>query len=104
MKDLLHTIDTRHLSDNSVDQINIPSDVTQSLREHIDEAKETKLPSLAGIFDESQEHVEQLLYSNVYPDFVRQQMSIAAKVAYNEDGDYDLYQGLGDCFCLSDPK
>jgi PAS domain S-box-containing protein len=60
------------------------------------------LPSLETIFLGAQEHVEKLLASDIYPRFVKHQVTATATMALADHR--ERYQGLGDCFCMTDPN
>jgi phototropin len=68
------------------------------------EAKETTgtiLPLLETLFSELQNEIEKLLYRSIYPRFVKHQITTsAARALPSQRG---KYEGLGDCFCLTDP-
>ncbi len=53
------------------------------------------------IFADAQEYVEKLLATDIYPRFVKHQMTTSAVKALSNDR--GKYQGLGDCFCLTNP-
>lgn len=59
------------------------------------------IPSLETIFDEAQIHVERLLASEIYVRFVKHQITTEATLALADHR--EKFQGLGDCFCLTDP-
>ena len=46
--------------------------------------------------------MEKLLASDIYPRFVKHQVTAAATMALADHR--ERYQGLGDCFCMTDPK
>ena len=56
---------------------------------------------MESIFAEAQEGVENILRTAVYPRFVKYQITNSASKALSTDR--ARYQGLGDCFCLTDP-
>ncbi|KAH8662512.1 hypothetical protein BX600DRAFT_513340 [Xylariales sp. PMI_506] len=59
-------------------------------------------PAMETLFAGLQARVEEATYASVYPRFVRHQMALSAARALA--GDRHAYQGLGDCFCLTDPN
>jgi phototropin len=61
----------------------------------------TTLPAMELIFADAQEYTENLLASDIYPRFVKHQMTTSAVNALG--GDRGKYAGLGDCFCLTNP-
>lgn len=62
----------------------------------------TSFVGLESIFHETRSRIEDLVFSGVYPSFVRFQLTLSATRALANDR--HRYQGLGDCFCLTDPK
>jgi hypothetical protein len=63
---------------------------------------QTALPVMENIFDGAQEEIEQLLAGDLYPRFVKHQLTTSAILALTSDK--IKYQGLGNCFCLTDPS
>jgi PAS domain S-box-containing protein len=57
---------------------------------------------MQDIFAHAQVHVEGLIRDDIYPRFVTHQLTTSARMALAHDR--KAYQGLGDCFCLTDPK
>jgi hypothetical protein len=56
---------------------------------------------MENIFNGAQDHIEKLLAGDIYPRFVKHQITTSATVALGNDK--SRFQGLGDCFCLTDP-
>ncbi|KAL8705303.1 MAG: hypothetical protein Q9201_001590 [Fulgogasparrea decipioides] len=82
-------------------QIGIPTNLLRKINADIKTSTTTTLPSMEHIFSNAQENVEGILRSAVYPRFVKYQMTNSASRALATDR--TKYQGLGDCFCLTDP-
>ncbi len=61
----------------------------------------TTLPAMELMFGDAQEYVESLLASDIYPRFVKHQMTTSAVKALSDGR--AKYAGLGDCFCLTNP-
>jgi len=83
-------------------QIGIPNNLLKRMNQDIKSCTTTTLPSMESIFVEAQDNVENILRTAVYPRFVKYQMTNSASKALSTDR--SRYQGLGDCFCLTDPK
>lgn len=83
-------------------QIGIPTNLSKRINQDIRLSTANTLPSMETIFTEAQEGVENILRTAVYPRFVKYQMTNSASKALSTDR--SRYQGLGDCFCLTDPK
>ena len=83
-------------------QIGVATNVLKKINVDIKAATTSTLPSMESIFTEVQDNVESILRTAVYPRFVKYQMTNSASKALSTDR--SRYQGLGDCFCLTDPK
>ncbi|KAG9244351.1 hypothetical protein BJ878DRAFT_73911 [Calycina marina] len=83
-------------------QINISSHLIRRVSADVKHTTQLTLPVLEGMFTGAQEHVERLLASDVYPRFVRHQITASATMALSDHR--ERFQGLGDCFCLTDPS
>lgn len=93
-----------HYSYTSADapkQIGVPTNMLKRINAEIKNGTTSTLPALESIFGEAQEDVENILRTSVYPRFVKYQMTNSASKALSDDR--QKYQGLGDCFCLTDP-
>lgn len=62
------------------------------------------VPSLEEATAQTQTHIEDLMFREVYPKFVRYQMSVSAAKALSKESAGSKYGGLGDCFILTDPN
>ncbi|KAL9029464.1 MAG: hypothetical protein Q9196_002286 [Gyalolechia fulgens] len=82
-------------------QIGIPTTVLRKINADIKNSTTTTLPLMESIFSTAQEDVEQIIRSAIYPRFVKYQITNSASRALATDR--LRYQGLGDCFCLTDP-
>ncbi|KAL8974494.1 MAG: hypothetical protein Q9197_001256 [Variospora fuerteventurae] len=82
-------------------QIGIPTTLLRKINADIKTSTTSTLPSMEKIFSGAQENVEQILRSAIYPRFVKYQITNSASKALATDR--QRYQGLGDCFCLTDP-
>ena len=89
------------LSSRAPTQINIGHQSLIKVAGETKAAVSATLPSLESLFAEVQLEVERLLYDDVYPGFVRHQMSLSARRALGVD--QSKFAGLGDCFVLTDP-
>ncbi|CAL8583742.1 hypothetical protein XPA_009361 [Xanthoria parietina] len=82
-------------------QVGIQTTLLRKINADIKTATTSTLPSMENIFSQAQEDVESILRSAVYPRFVKYQITNSASKALATDR--QKYQGLGDCFCLTDP-
>lgn len=94
-------IHRNYISVNAPNQINISENVLVKVNRDLKSALATTLPKLESVFVDSQNSIERLVAEDVYPRFVRHQMTMSATKALA--GDRGKYAGLGDCFVLSDP-
>lgn len=83
-------------------QINVPEPVRVRTTQETKNAMNSTVPALEDLFRYAQIDIENLVYSDVYPKFVRHQMTLSAAKALG--GDRKQYAGLGDCFVLTDPN
>ncbi|KAI4144653.1 MAG: hypothetical protein L6R39_004099 [Caloplaca ligustica] len=82
-------------------QIGISTALLRKINLDVKTATTSTLPEMENIFANAQENVEQILRSAIYPRFVKYQITNSASKALATDR--QKYQGLGDCFCLTDP-
>ncbi|KAH7384949.1 hypothetical protein BKA64DRAFT_153878 [Cadophora sp. MPI-SDFR-AT-0126] len=99
---LLGSIHSTYTSADAPRQINLSHSHIKHISADIKQATNITLPALEGIFTGSQDHVEKLLASDIYPRFVKHQITAQASLALADHR--DNFQGLGDCFCLTDPN
>ncbi|OHF02562.1 hypothetical protein CORC01_02257 [Colletotrichum orchidophilum] len=89
------------LSDESSKQINVNGELRKSVRSDMKSLVTKTLPSMETLFTDLQESVEQDVFLDIYPRFVRYQMGLSATRALATNR--HSFQGLGDCFCLTNP-
>jgi PAS domain S-box-containing protein len=82
-------------------QLNLTKGLLLQINNEMKTALATVLPDLESLFADAQSEIERLVYNDVYPNFVRHQMSVSAARALG--GNRGKYGGLGDCFVLTDP-
>lgn len=91
------------ISDSATTQLQgVPRELLLSAHRDVKAAAATTFPGLEALFGDLQRRVEQSVFTDIYPRFVREKVSMSAIQALAHDR--HKYQGLGDCFCLSDPK
>jgi PAS domain S-box-containing protein len=95
-------IHAAYTSPDAPRQINISHYLTKKVSADIKQSTQFTLPALENIFVRAQEHVEKLLASDIYPRFVKHQITASATAALSAHR--ERFQGLGDCFCLTDPS
>lgn len=95
------TIHKDFISEDSSKQINVNGELRKSVHTEMKSIVTKTLPSMETLFSELQESVEQDVFLDIYPRFVRYQMGLSATKALASNR--HSYQGLGDCFCLTNP-
>jgi hypothetical protein len=98
---ILSTIHTTYTSTDAPRQIDLPYSQIKRISMEIKQATGLVLPGLESIFVGAQDQVERLLASDIYPRFVKHQVTASAASALANHR--ERFQGLGDCFCLTDP-
>lgn len=83
-------------------QLGVAANLLKKINVDIRTCTTSTLPSMENIFIEAQEGVENILRTAIYPRFVKYQITTSASRALSTDR--YKYQGLGDCFCLTDPR
>lgn len=99
---LLGSIHSTYTSPDAPRQINISHSHIKHVSAEIKMATTSTIPALEAIFGGAQDHVEKLLAGDIYPRFVKHQVTAQASLALADHR--DKFQGLGDCFCLTDPN
>ena len=99
---IMTDIQQTYTANEAPKQLGINSNILKQANRDLREKTTSILPSMESVFEQAQAEVEGLLRTAVYPRFVKYQMINSASQALSMDR--SKYQGLGDCFCLTDPK
>jgi len=99
---LLSTIHTSYISPAASRQINLLPTHRKRLSAQVKQASQIVLPDLDDIFSDAEKRAEELLASDIYPRFVKHQVTASATSALANGR--ERFPGLGDCFCLTDPR
>ncbi|MCJ1273597.1 hypothetical protein MMC21_001390 [Puttea exsequens] len=91
-----------YTSNEAPKQLGVPAPMLKQINGDIKTFTTSTLPSMESIFSDAQDNVENILKTAIYPRFVKYQMTNSASKALSQDR--SRYQGLGDCFCLTDPN
>ena len=83
-------------------QIQVADELRAKTTEDTRAAMSSTIPQLESLFRPVQTDLEQQVYRDVYPKFVRHQMTLSATKALGRNR--SQYAGLGDCFVLTDPS
>lgn len=95
-------IHKQFISPGSAFQINVNGGLLKRAHKEMKTLISSAFPSMETVFTELQDQIETLVFQDVYPRFVRHQMALSATRALATDR--FKYQGLGDCFCLTNPR
>lgn len=90
------------ISPGSHSQINVNGALLRQTHKEMRSLINSAFPAMETVFTDLQEQIETLVFQDIYPRFVRHQMALSATKALGSDR--FKYQGLGDCFTLTDPK
>lgn len=90
------------ISPGSQSQINVNGALLNRAHKDMKALINRAFPSMEMVFTDLQEQIETMVFQDIYPRFVRHQMALSAARALGVDR--FKYQGLGDCFCLTNPK
>jgi hypothetical protein len=102
LAELTTTIHKDFISTDAPYQVNVPQNLVTSTASDVSDIAAHCIPSIERLFSHTAEHIEQLVYQDIYPRFVRHQLSNSMIRALPSQR--SKYQGLGDCFCLTSPK
>lgn len=94
----MKTVFSDQTSDTKID---LSESLIVSAHLQITAALSSHLPAIETMHIQPQQVIEHQIFDNIYPDFVRYQMSLAASQALINN--HSRYEGLGDSFCLTDP-
>lgn len=89
------------ISNQSPHQVNVPGKLMGEVHSEMKATVTDILPSMESMFNQMRDKIEQLVFYDIYPRFVRDQMAMEAAKSLTRDR--HKYQGLGDCFCFSSP-
>lgn len=90
------------VSPGSASQVNVSQSMLRRAHRDMKAIVNNAFPSMENVFTDLQEQIETMVYQDIYPRFVRHQVALSASRALGSDR--FKYQGLGDCFCLTNPK
>ncbi|KAH6647136.1 hypothetical protein BKA67DRAFT_663480 [Truncatella angustata] len=102
LTNVLSSMHKGFISTDSATQLDVPHDVIRSVHKDIKVLAQKTLPGMGRLFTDMQARIEDLVFTDVYPRFVRHQLALSATRALATDR--HKYAGLGDCFCLTDPN
>ena len=102
MTKIMSDINHSYTSTEAPRQLNLAPAILKRINADIKHTTQNTLPAMELIFADAQESIEKLLATDVYPRFVKYQITMSAVRALSTDR--TKYAGLGDCFCLTNPR
>ncbi|TLD08348.1 uncharacterized protein PgNI_07300 [Pyricularia grisea] len=102
LADTVTSIQKDFVSESSPRQVNLQGAILNRLDGDMRTLISQTLPQMKTMFTGAQKGVEDLIYADVYPAFVRHQLALSASRALAHDR--TRYQGLGDSFTMTDPR
>ncbi|PSS00670.1 hypothetical protein BD289DRAFT_450241 [Coniella lustricola] len=83
--------------------VRLPLDISKPLSTDMREVSGTVVPNLKSVLEDAGGYVEQHLARNVYPDFLKQQISRNLQVVNRGYSPNQSCPGFGEAFCITDP-
>lgn len=87
----------------ALEPVRLPLTLGKNLSLDVREASNALIPALGSIFDEAKTVVEQNLAQDVYPEFLRTQLSLNLEVIGPGYSPNEVCPGFGDAFYMTDP-
>jgi hypothetical protein len=104
LSDSVSTIHDEHLRDGSKHEINISHRSRVGVVEKVDSIK-LALNDTQGTIDDLQKEVEMLMWRDSYPRFLKHRLAYNASKSLEWASTKPLtFKGLGECFCITDPR
>ncbi|KAI3391393.1 hypothetical protein diail_7448 [Diaporthe ilicicola] len=82
--------------------VRLPMAVSKSLNTDIKNVSTSLLPGLESLFDDAKSHIERSLTQDIYPDFLKHQLSLALQTIGPGYSPSQICSGFGDSFCMAD--
>jgi PAS domain-containing protein len=101
MTKTMFDIHRNYISVNAPGQLNLGEHMLLKINKDLKATLTTTFPKLESIFTSPQQEIESIVSSDIYPRFVRHQLTMSATKALA--GNRSKYAGLGDCFVLTNP-
>ena len=101
MTKTMFDIHRNYISVNAPNQINLEDGIMTKINRDLKATLTSALPKMESVFTNAQDRIENLVSTDIYPRFVRHQMTLSVSRALASDR--SKYAGLGDCFVLTDP-
>jgi PAS domain-containing protein len=90
-----------YISVNAPGHLNLGENILLKINNDLKSTLTTTVPKLESIFTNPQQEIESIVALDIYPRFVRHQLTKSAAKALA--GNRSKYAGLGDCFVMTNP-
>src|SRR3569833_216677 len=102
------TISTSFTSITATTPLRLPPQLSRSVNADVKHISSSILPGLEFLFAETKSYIEQRIMKEIYPEFVKHQLSLCMKTSLSgaratATAFNFAYPGLGDSFCITDP-
>lgn len=84
--------------------VRLPMPLSRNLNGNMREVSVTSLPRLEGLFDNASGYVEQILAQDVYPEFLKHQLSLNLQSIGPCYSPNQVCPGFGEAFCMTEPS
>lgn len=84
--------------------VRFPMPVSRNLNGNIRNVSSTLLPSLACLFDDAKGYIEQSMAQDVYPDFLKHQISLNLQTIGPLYSPNQTCPGFGEAFCITESR
>lgn len=84
--------------------VRFPLSVSRNLNGNIRDVAGSLLPSLECLFDDAKGFVEQSLAQDIYPEFLKHQLSLSLQTVGSFYPPSQVCPGFGEAFCMTDPR
>lgn len=101
---ILSNISQKYIGVAASEPVRLPLTVGKMLNNEMREISNSVMGGLAGTFDDTRASVEQSLAQEVYPDFLKSQLSLHLQVVGPGYSPNQVCPGFGEAFCMSDPN
>ncbi|KAF3767927.1 hypothetical protein M406DRAFT_217459, partial [Cryphonectria parasitica EP155] len=98
------SISLKHTGVAASAPVKLPLAVARSLNTDMREVSNTLLPSLENLFDDARTFIEQSLARDIYPEFLKHQLSLNLQTVGRGYSPNQVCPGFGHAFCLTDPN
>lgn len=101
---IVTNISHKYLGVAASEPVRLPLVVGRGVNTDIRDCTNTILPSLEGLFDEARISLEHSLAQDLYPDFLRHQLSLSLQSIGPGYSPNQTCPGFGEAFCMTDPN